>query len=884
MLDTPDKADRERALDNASHDQQYAAAGGPPHVGSPAGGDDLPPEMPSFKRGAIGKIAIVGVLLAAVAGGLAYVAYQQDSQKMDVVQVLKEQDRLFQLPRDQAIPEWRKWAANTAEKQMQQEALQQLAWLGDKEAIPLAIKALEQSDHSIRGVAAQVLTHFGSPDADAAKPLLQKALQESDASDEPQIAWALVKLGDRASLERVLKVYRAGHLAKVQRIGGGSAFDTELLAQMATPEEWAKYASDESPSVRQLTATILSNNAQPQFADALIKLVQDPDIEVAREAASGLGRIGDERSRKPLLDALAKTDKESRKKFLYALRDGIGGQGLVLALDSVDKTKAETYWHQNRVVFNLLRDLADPRASDLLVKYIEAGPPRHWKTEAAMRLAEVGDIRAVPYLAERLQLDTVKLYGDSELAEEKALARGDDERIVGARMLADLAVLHPDKLDQVRSQAEDAVLQWITNMPQPHANGLRFLAKVKSEKALPKLREWAFPKVPLPREGQPPPMPQEWVVAQSALRYIGVVKDESSFAKLGSQLERRKAETEDIDATMESLMGGGLALLGMSLRAVGMGAADGYAEWGDERAFEPLIEYIEGRKENEQSRVQACFALGHIMPAAKAKDIAAKITKFASTGDRKDQFIAACYSEALARNPSPESNQALIELLKPEMDTILRLNIAQAIGFAGINAQDEQALFTKLADADTRVDAGLALILGGNEDTATRAVAAFADFPEEALAQLRENYFRVFGYWSDKDLEAGRLYRWVRNAEAVRRVRLRGAPQEWAAYLLSRQFDNLQFDNGPHSMTRVVLRNRLNQIARTGDAANRTGALMTLRFMKEQGQLMALKHEPGDVGKEAAEQLFLLMNPKAVIDVKVPETKTGGSKILPGAQ
>jgi hypothetical protein len=164
-------------------------------------------------------------------------------------------------------------------------------------------------------------------------------------------------------------------------------------------------------------------------------------------------------------------------------------------------------------------------------------------------------------------------------------------------------------------------------------------------------------------------------------------------------------------------------------------------------------------------------------------------------------------------------------------------------------------------------------------------VAAYADFPEEALGLLRDNYFRVFGYWSDKDLEEGRLYRFVRNAEAIRRVRVRKAPQEWAAFLLGRQFDNLKFDNGPHSMTRVVLRYKLREAARSNESSTRAGALATLRFMKEQGTLMALKQEGGDVGKEASEALFLLMNPNVVVDVEAPDVKTGGAKILPtGAQ
>ena len=332
---------------------------------------------------------------------------------------------------------------------------------------------------------------------------------------------------------------------------------------------------------------------------------------------------------------------------------------------------------------------------------------------------------------------------------------------------------------------------------------------------------------------------------------------------------------------MESLMGGGRAILGMSLRAVGVGAADGFAEWQNTKAYDPLVEYIEDPKGNEQSRVQACFALGWVTPPNKYGEIVEKIIKFAKAGSDKDQFVAGCYSETLARNPNPEANGELIELLQNELSPMVRLNIAQALAFAGLRPQDEQRLTELLANPEVRNNAGLALIVGGSSETAARTAASYGDFSEEVLDDLRTNYFRIFGYWSTRDLDQGRLYRFVRNAEAVRRVRVRDAPQEWAMFLLARHFDTLQFDNGPHSMTRVALRYMLRNAAMSDDNATRVGALDTLRFMREQGVLMELKARGGDLGMQASDALFRLMNPKVVIDVETPDVKTGVSKILP---
>jgi hypothetical protein len=91
--------------------------------------------------------------------------------------------------------------------------------------------------------------------------------------------------------------------------------------------------------------------------------------------------------------------------------------------------------------------------------------------------------------------------------------------------------------------------------------------------------------------------------------------------------------------------------------------------------------------------------------------------------------------------------------------------------------------------------------------------------------------------------------------------------------MLMRQLDNLVFDNGPHSFTRVVLRKRLYDVARGNDEAKRAGAIRTLAFMKEQGVLLALRDEQGPAGQLARDAYFELMNPKLVSGVVVPDDK-----------
>jgi HEAT repeat protein len=841
----------------------------------------------NFKKGRFSPVAIVlGILIAAGGAGAVYLGLKTDAEKMTVEQVVKEKKNIFVLPQKDQIPLWRKWAAQPEEWALQQEALIQLAYAEDPEGVALATKAVAQPDHRIKGIAAQVLAYYGSPRADAARPALLAALKEADDSDRPQIVWALVTLKEPQVFDAALDQYRKGFLSKVERLGGGPAFDPERLAQLVPLEKFASLAGDPSPSVRQLVATLLSRDADPKWTQTLIQLVKDKDVEVGRVAATGLGKIGDETARAPLLQALGTSDKESRQKFLEALRDGIGGEGLVLALASVKSDPPESEWFQTKQILDMVKDIADPRSGDALVKWIETKKPvLHWQGEAGTRLAEVGDIRAAKYLGERMRADPLKLYSQErfwEADEGGHLSRTDLPRVVASRMLADLAVIHQDKKPELKAAAEDSVLFWIKDKPQPHANGLRFLAAVGSEKALPDMRAWAFPKDPLPKEGAQPPFPTAFETAQSALRYIGMMKDDKSFPKLLEQFKRKTDKKMDI--TQDALAGAGLAMLGMSLRAVAYGAAQGLGQWGDPSASKHLIEFIEDETWHEEARLAACDALAWSADDKTMSEVAKKAREFASKKEPRKQIIGACYASTLTLKPVPAVAPELADLLTMDLEPKLRMYFARAIGVSGFDAATEGKLFEKLKDPDLRNAAALALILGGTPDTAARTVAMYGDFGQDALNDLKDHYFSAFGYWSDEDFKRGNLYRWVANAEAIARVKVADVPQEWSRQRLQSQFDNLKFDNGPHSETRVVLRHRLWQDAKTGAPERKKGALMTLKFMKERGVLMALRGEQGETGEMAKRAFFELMNPKAGLqDEKLGElqkaaAKTSGAK------
>jgi hypothetical protein len=851
--------------------------------GAPSGGGGVPAGGGydsgdgNFKKGRTAPIAIlIGVLALGGLGAFLALGAKQDAAKLTVEQGEAEKKNIFVLPKAEQATRWREWSMgekSLSSDEVRMEALKQLAWNKDPEGVKAAIDALSYPTEPMQAMAATALAEYGRPMGEPGRDALLAALKKAGPGAKPQIAWALVVLGETRALDDVMALYRLGHLSKVQRLGGGVAFDTDKIVQLVSLDKLASMAGDESPAVRQLVATVLSANAEPKWTDTLIKLVQDKDAEVARQAAPGLGKIGERRARDPLIEAMKTADKDSRNKYLEALRDGIGTEGLVLGLAAVNQEDEKLSWYQKKQIFDMIDKLNDPRGGNALFEFIGSKPHIHFQTRAATAMAAIGDVRAVPTLAKRLRMDPLKIYSD-QYDWEMMLKRDDAERVVASRMIADLAMLHPEKRQQIAEQAEDAIIFWIHEQPSPHANGLRALAAMQSTKDIEALRKWANPNVPLPKEGQQPPMPEEWVVAQSAMRYVGWLKDQRSYGVLEKALTARPKE---LDVTMAGLNVGGVAILGMTLRAIGMGAADGLSEWRDHKAFKPLFEYVQEPKNNDQSRMQACQALAWVAEQEDFIEIAKKIQEY-STDEPKDQVRRACLLETLIQRPVPGTSSALMSLMTPGAAVETRHQVARAIAKGGFDATVEAELFKMMENESLVNDAALALMLGGSPETASRAVALYANKPKAALDELGDLWYRSFGYWSTEDLESGLLFKFVDNAEAISKLSIRMTQQEWARVMLMKQFENLDFDNGPHSFTRVVLRYRLWQMAKADDANKRAGAIRTLKFMKEQGVLLALRDESGPAGELARAAYFELMNPKVVLDgVKVPDDpKKGG--------
>jgi hypothetical protein len=266
----------------------------------------------------------------------------------------------------------------------------------------------------------------------------------------------------------------------------------------------------------------------------------------------------------------------------------------------------------------------------------------------------------------------------------------------------------------------------------------------------------------------------------------------------------------------------------MTLRALEVGAADGFSELGDPKAFDRLSRLVEDDQENEQARIAACNAMVWLGGEQRAADLEQRLRLWGAPGGHQAaHFRVACLLGALDVRPLPALGAVLLDLSEVG-PAESRAVAARALGKAGLDAAAEKRLLGKASGPW----AALALLFGGSPEAAKRAVAAH---PEQG--ELAEAYASSVSTISQEDLDRGRLFRWVENAL--------GAGRAWPREHLKRQLDALTYDQGPHTLTRVVLRRRLYDLARTGSATERRSANAALELLGERGVLLALAESQG---------------------------------------
>jgi len=298
----------------------------------------------------------------------------------------------------------------------------------------------------------------------------------------------------------------------------------------------------------------------------------------------------------------------------------------------------------------------------------------------------------------------------------------------------------------------------------------------------------------------------------------------------------------------------------MALRAVAYGAAQGLSQWGPEvgpTAKRALVRLIEDETWHEEARAAACEALAWVAP--ENGSLIDAVVRFGAAADPRKQLIAGCYATSLAHAGPPQATGAMARVLGGSLPSEVRLELARAIGRAGMAGEVATQLEGMLAVPELEVAARLALLLGGRETEVTTALRGLPGDPADPrVAALADAYYLSFSFVSDRDLERGALGRWVVNA-----VTARALGHGWAEERLGQQLGNLEYDNGPHSLTRAVARKRLLEAARGGERGAAKDAIGVLAAMKEVGALMALARDEAPHAATAAEALTELRTSQA---------------------
>ncbi len=264
-----------------------------------------------------------------------------------------------------------------------QSALSALSQIGDPEVVKSVIPLLGHGDPGVRYVAEQALMEFGS---EAVKPLIA-ALEHRHLYVQEASARILGKLKDRAATVSLLEARSSSHPDRV-RIAA-----TKALGELGDPAAVEPLMKDlrekDSPVLHEIPLTLGKIGAPAVLP--LIRILADPDEDVARMAAEALGETQDGRAVQPLIEALERGDPFLKR----AASDALVAVGEAAVLQLMQRAAAHGE-NRQEAVDALVR--IGPAGLPPLISALESDPFRFG--EAALEiLPSIGAPAVEPLMA-----------------------------------------------------------------------------------------------------------------------------------------------------------------------------------------------------------------------------------------------------------------------------------------------------------------------------------------------------------------------------------------------------------------------------------------------------------------------------------------------------
>ena len=863
-----------------------------------------------FKKGRSTPVIIGGLVALAIGGGIYFAAKKASETTLRPEEVRAEISKTLVKPTSEQLKAFRAILdSKDSDERLKQEAIFQLARLRDKESLPRFKKLLQDtSNHATTRVLSMALLEFPRDDVKDAKATLEKKFDAADSSDLPQITATLIYIRDKEYFQKVFDVYKKDILKSAKGVDGSTSFDPVDLIELTDRKTFSGFATDGQPGVRQLVAVVLSLHPEPGDIGTLVTLLQDKDIEVSAAASVGIAKLNDASASKILIEKLAAAQKEDNenasKRYMEALKNGFGGEGLVYALEVVPQD-APNSEERGRYVLEQIRELADPKAAAKYKDYIknQANPPQY-RSQIALALADIGDPDAVQFLADRMDAKGIGFKCETNMT-DKCLSNNLGwkkqppvdadpvtfrEQQFAAQDIGDLAVLFPDKKAAFLGIAGDHLKKFNGWFPAPWLVVSRALAYLGDTETVDwckkEIKEFKLPDLDLVNLANDPKCKKEEPACTifnlnefaTATRFVGLSHDTAFVETMSKMLERPKTKKQNpigfSDLEMSNVTNPGFR---QAYMAMAQGAVDGLAEWGPEaaKASDNLLKAIKDKDQAYFVRLSAGRALGMV---GSEKDILDAMKEAKGTTLDADAKVAILM--AAQHRPTPEIAAAALDLIAPTTDpTFLAVNTwaARVVGWGG-TAGLEDKLIKMMDDKDVRMYAALAIALGGDDDLVRRGMVIFEQKSvaekrwEVELHSVQGLYLDTFdsrGLTMD-DVEKGRLYRFVHNAQVMKRAgssedatEAGHSNHEWASIYLQAGFKRLDMNaTVPGGVDKLILRSKLNAAAKTGDDATKQLAIDTLKFMKEQGSIMALRDEAGTTGEMARRAFFELRHPE----------------------
>ncbi|MDD3043633.1 MAG: HEAT repeat domain-containing protein [Methanosarcinaceae archaeon] len=373
---------------------------------------------------------------------------------------------------DQKAVEALSEALSDPEPEVRRSSAHALGRIGDKSAVEALSKALSDPEPEVRGSSARALGILEAPEATGLLiPLLQyeddevvlqevvvalrrlkgpgaasallEVLDHENEDVRREVVISLGELGDPVASEALLELFDEEELGYT----AASAFGN--LRSNQTVEKLTGLLDSRDPIIRANAVKALGNTEDPAVIPPLIEMLEDPALEVRKEAAHMLGTFGyleapgAEKAVTPLIRALEDRDEDVRISVIYSL-GSFGDEEAVLPLISLlghkdaavrkaaayalgrigdpravealtERVETEENWLERRIMAETLIEIGGTEAVEPLIMLLEDKDYRI-RQSAAMGLGKLRATEAVDALLEALETERERVVRQAEVS------------------------------------------------------------------------------------------------------------------------------------------------------------------------------------------------------------------------------------------------------------------------------------------------------------------------------------------------------------------------------------------------------------------------------------------------------------------------------------